>query len=191
MIKTLSADHQGTNELQKDKQWRIQDFPEEGALTPKGPTYYLANLSRKLHENEEILGQRGGASLTPPLRSATDKEQDETVAIASVSGIGSVGGEQALRQYFHQMFQEEMADMKRELARVRKELADEKQRKITTGGKSMSNQVGCSNVVRDKSPSDTTIYVPALSKRNKVSPMAVVNVDEKNFCFCRRDTFVK
>ena len=28
-------------------QWRIQDFPEEGALTPKGgaPTYYLANFS--------------------------------------------------------------------------------------------------------------------------------------------------
>ena len=29
-------------------QWRIQDFPEEGALTPKGaPTYFLANFSRK------------------------------------------------------------------------------------------------------------------------------------------------
>ena len=28
-------------------QWRIQDFPEEGALTPRGgaPTYYLANFS--------------------------------------------------------------------------------------------------------------------------------------------------
>ena len=56
-------------------QWRIQDFPEEGALTPKGrvPTYYLANFSRKLHENKEIWGQRGGgrASLMPPLRSAT------------------------------------------------------------------------------------------------------------------------
>ena len=52
------------------KQLRIQDFPEEGALTPKGgaPTYYLANFSRKLHENEEILGQRGGARpLRPPL----------------------------------------------------------------------------------------------------------------------------
>ena len=55
-------------------QWRIKDFPEEGALTPKEgvPTYYLANFSRKLHENEEILGQRGRrASLAPPLRSAT------------------------------------------------------------------------------------------------------------------------
>ena len=55
-------------------QWRIQDFPEEGALTPKGgaPTYYLVNFSRKLHENEEILGQRGGARPSrPPLRSAT------------------------------------------------------------------------------------------------------------------------
>ena len=64
------------------QQWRIQDFPEEGALTPKGgmPTYYLANFSRKLHENEEILGQRGGASLahTPPPRSATGQLSDET-----------------------------------------------------------------------------------------------------------------
>ena len=53
-------------------QWRIQDFPEEGALTPKGrPTYYLANLFQKLHENEEILGQRGARVPRAPLRSAT------------------------------------------------------------------------------------------------------------------------
>ena len=41
-----------------------------GALTPKGgaPTYYLANFSRKLHENEEIFGpEEGRASLAPPL----------------------------------------------------------------------------------------------------------------------------
>ena len=47
-------------------QWRIQDFPEEGA-----PTYYLANFSRKLHENEEILSRGGHVSLAPSLRSAT------------------------------------------------------------------------------------------------------------------------
>ena len=37
-------------------------FPRGGGANPKGgaPTYYLANFSRKLHENEEILGQRGG-----------------------------------------------------------------------------------------------------------------------------------
>ena len=55
-------------------QWRIQDFPGEGAPTPKGgaPTYYLANFSRKLHENKEIWGHRGGARLSrPPLRSPT------------------------------------------------------------------------------------------------------------------------
>ena len=48
-------------------------FPRGGGASPKGgaPTHYLANFSRKLHENEEILGQRGGASLMPPLRSAT------------------------------------------------------------------------------------------------------------------------
>ena len=53
-------------------QWRIQDFPEEGALTPKGgaPTYYLANFSQKLHENEEILGRGERVPRAPP-RSAT------------------------------------------------------------------------------------------------------------------------
>ena len=50
-------------------------FRGEGA-NPKGgrgaPTYYLANFSQKLHENEEILG-RGGGRRVPraPLRSAT------------------------------------------------------------------------------------------------------------------------
>ena len=44
-------------------------FPRGGGANPKGgaPTYYLANYSRKLHENEEILGQRGAASLALPL----------------------------------------------------------------------------------------------------------------------------
>ena len=45
-------------------------FPRGGGTNPKGgaPTYYLANFSRKLHENEEILGQRGGTHpLHPPL----------------------------------------------------------------------------------------------------------------------------
>ena len=31
------------------------------------PTYYLANFCQKLHENEEILGQRGGGHLDTPL----------------------------------------------------------------------------------------------------------------------------
>ena len=49
-------------------QWRNQDFPEEGALTPKegAPTYYLANFSQKLHENDEILSR--GARPWRPLR---------------------------------------------------------------------------------------------------------------------------
>ena len=52
-------------------QWRIQDFPEKGALTSKGaPAYYLANFSRKLHENEEILGH-GARVPHALLRSAT------------------------------------------------------------------------------------------------------------------------
>ena len=48
-------------------------FPRGGGTNPKGgaPTYYLANLFQKLHENEEIMGQRGGARPLRPLRSAT------------------------------------------------------------------------------------------------------------------------
>ena len=49
-------------------------FPRGGGANRKGeaPTYYLEKFSRKLHENEEILGQRGGGCpLRPPLRSAT------------------------------------------------------------------------------------------------------------------------
>ena len=44
-------------------------FPRGGALTPKGgaPTYYLVNFSRKLHKNEEILGQGGARPSRPPL----------------------------------------------------------------------------------------------------------------------------
>ena len=46
-------------------------FPRGGGANPKGaPTYYLANFSRKLHENEEILGQRGAS---PPLDSPLEK----------------------------------------------------------------------------------------------------------------------
>ena len=48
-------------------------FPRGGGANPKGgaPTYYLANFSRKLHENEEILDQRGARVPCVPLRSAT------------------------------------------------------------------------------------------------------------------------
>ena len=46
-------------------QWRIQDFPEEGART-----YDFAIFSQKLHEIKKIWDPRGGrASLAPPLRS--------------------------------------------------------------------------------------------------------------------------
>ena len=52
-------------------QWRIQDFPEEGAPTPRGggaPTYDFAKFSQKLHEIERIWAPEGGrASPAPPL----------------------------------------------------------------------------------------------------------------------------
>ena len=49
-------------------QWRFQDFPDEGAPTPRGvvPTYDFAKFSQKLHEIERIWAP-GGASLAPPL----------------------------------------------------------------------------------------------------------------------------
>ena len=61
-------------------QWRIQDFPEEGAPTPRGrgaPTYDFANNSQKLHEIERIWapGGGGGASKILLCRSATEMDQ--------------------------------------------------------------------------------------------------------------------
>ena len=56
-------------------QWRIQDFPEEGAPTLQGgaPTYDFAKFSQKLHEIERIWTPRGGrASKILLCRSATD-----------------------------------------------------------------------------------------------------------------------
>ena len=43
-------------------------FPRRGGganLRGGVPTYYLANFPRKLHENEEILGQTGGGGAGP------------------------------------------------------------------------------------------------------------------------------
>ena len=52
----------------KTSQWQIQDFPEEGAPTPRGaPTYNFAIFSQKLHEIERIWAPGGRASLAPPL----------------------------------------------------------------------------------------------------------------------------
>ena len=55
-------------------QWRIQDFPEEGAPTPRGgaPTYDFAKFSQKLHEMERIWIPGGRASKILLCRSATD-----------------------------------------------------------------------------------------------------------------------
>ena len=44
-------------------------FPRGGGANPKGgaPIYYLANFSRKLHENEEILSRGRARPSRPPL----------------------------------------------------------------------------------------------------------------------------
>ena len=46
-------------------QWRIQDFPEEGAPTLRGggATHDFAKISRKLHEIERIGCSGGGRGL--------------------------------------------------------------------------------------------------------------------------------
>ena len=53
-------------------QWRIQDFPKEGAPTPPGgaPTYDFAKFSQKTAWNWKNLDPWGGVSHAP-LRSAT------------------------------------------------------------------------------------------------------------------------
>ena len=60
-------------------------FPRGGGANPKGgaPTYYLANFARKLHEKEEIWGQRGGVRpsrppLDPPLHWHSVKDFTQT-----------------------------------------------------------------------------------------------------------------
>ena len=53
-------------------------FPRGRGANPKGEasTYYLVKFSLKLHENEEILGQRWGGVPRTPLRSATERVGD-------------------------------------------------------------------------------------------------------------------
>ena len=46
------------------KQWRIQDFPEGGAPTPKSAIIFLF-FCRKLHENERIWTPRGARPWHP------------------------------------------------------------------------------------------------------------------------------
>ena len=73
-----------THELQ----WRIQDFLE-GA-----PTFYLTNFSRKRHENEHILDQRGDvprAPLDPPLIRES-KNSRELGKQQRISGLTYVAG---------------------------------------------------------------------------------------------------
>ena len=52
MFSQRKIKHSSINQFQ----WRIQDFPEEGAPTPRGgaPTYDFAKFSPKLHEIERI-----------------------------------------------------------------------------------------------------------------------------------------
>ena len=56
------------------QQWRIQDFPEEGAPASQGvSTYDFAKISQKLHKIERIWARGGRVSLAPPLDSPITK----------------------------------------------------------------------------------------------------------------------
>ena len=72
-----------TRRLWKSFQWWIQDFPE-GCTNPKGegPTYYLTKFFQKLHENEEILAERGACIPGTPLRSATGFTYIHTIYVS-------------------------------------------------------------------------------------------------------------
>ena len=63
-------------DLTQQVQWRIQDFPEVGAPTPKVDMkgYYLANFFQKLHKIERIWTLRVVTRpwRLPPLRSANE-----------------------------------------------------------------------------------------------------------------------
>ena len=50
-------------------QWRIQDFPQGGAPTPKFAIIFqiFAESCMKIYENERIFTRGGHASLVPPL----------------------------------------------------------------------------------------------------------------------------
>ena len=72
IVRMLSINCYHHKQQESIRQWRIQDFPEEGMPTPKGGGG--ANLLfgqfffRKVHRNEDILGQKGaGAYLVLPL----------------------------------------------------------------------------------------------------------------------------
>ena len=60
-------------------QWRIQDFPEEGASTPKVDvkSYYLAIFPQKLHEIERIW-THWGPLLDPPMQDFPDGKGDDS-----------------------------------------------------------------------------------------------------------------
>ena len=76
-----------------------------------------------------------------------------------------ISSEHGLHQYFNKMMDEKLADTRKELADVRHQLAEEKQRNAHKGSELqfLSPQINSNRV---KSPSDTTIYVPALNKRS-------------------------
>ena len=65
MVPCLEKQHHDQLEVNAN-QWRIQDFPEGAAPTPKNAIIFQF-FCRKLHENERIWTPGGRASLAPPL----------------------------------------------------------------------------------------------------------------------------
>ena len=70
--------------LNRSKQWRIQDFPEGGAPTPKSAIIFQF-FSRKLHENERIWTPRGARPWRPldPLMQRCHSQNEITNVLAT------------------------------------------------------------------------------------------------------------
>ena len=64
-------------------QWRIQDFPQGSAPTPKSAISFQF-VPRKLYEMKEFEPGGGHASLASPLRTANDVFSGDSVEIVNL-----------------------------------------------------------------------------------------------------------
>ena len=88
-------------------QWRIQDFPEEGAVTPKGifTNLLFAQFSPKTAGKWRNFGPEGGRGnrvpRVPPLRSATEWLKDDLYPSLSHKSLADPGfGQGEPRKFF-------------------------------------------------------------------------------------------
>ena len=83
----ITSDSEGISIYSHPDQWRVQDFPEVGAVNPPGgmPTYNFAKFSPKLHGIEKIWTHWGVPR--SPLRAATADTYSATSLILYLSSL--------------------------------------------------------------------------------------------------------